>query len=153
MDNTRASIKAFNAENAGLGLNMKPLNEAVRRAPLLKPQSYFNVKRAVLLRMQFIDAMFTVYGYVSRRLLIQVFEYESASASRDLQMYVKANSSVYLNHATRRWEANGGFKPLEGLCHIQSEELIQIIERLYDIKLALVPVRTELAAVKGANHD
>lgn len=97
-------------------------------------------KKAVLLRMRFIDAMLSVHGYAGRKFLRLVFEVESATASNDLAAYAAMNDSIRFNHTNKCWEPIDQFRPVEGLLSIPPAEYMELVGRLFGVEFIPAPV-------------
>lgn len=81
---------------------------AADEAELAKPLSY-----AVEQRIRFIDFLFAHYGYVRREFLMDYFGLSIASASLDIQRYIRMTEvNVFYNASAKRYESTKAFKRL-----------------------------------------
>lgn len=114
-----------------------------------KERVSFGLRRFPLMRLQFIDAMFAEYGFVTRKILMNALGIESAMASRDLAFYSTINDTVYLNHAVKRWTAADDYKPVSGLLTVSASEYLTAAGIVFGFKLGEVPrMGTEFGVIK-----
>lgn len=85
------------------------------------------------IRLQFIDAMFTVHGRVSRAQIIDVFGVAKACAGRDLQAYAQRNSWVYFSHQNLSYLRKASFIPVEGLLDLPAVKFLESISIVFAV--------------------
>ena len=107
------------------------------------------LRRFPLMRMQFIDAMLTEHGFITRKILMAALGIESAMASRDMAIYSTLNNSVYLNHSNKRWEAEEGFMPVEGLLTVNAADYLAAAGMVFGFELGDIPsTKVEFGVIK-----
>lgn len=85
------------------------------------------------IRIQFIDAMFTIHGRVSTENIMDAFCVASACASRDLRAYRLLNSKVAFNYKYGSYLRRPGFAPVDGLISKTSpKQFLQTISMIFD---------------------
>ena len=78
------------------------------QAELAKPLTY-----AVEQRIRMIDFLFATYGFVRREAIMDYFGLSIASASLDIQRYIKmAPGNIAYNTNAKRYQATSEFKRL-----------------------------------------
>ena len=85
------------------------------------------------IRLQFIDAMFTVHGRVSRAQIIDVFGVAMACASKDLTAYTKLNSQVYFSHQHLSYLCRKHFMSVEGLLDLPAVKFLECLSIVFSV--------------------
>lgn len=85
------------------------------------------------IRLQFVDAMFTVHGRVSRAQIIDVFGVAMACASKDLSAYARLNSHVYFSHQHLSYLCRKIFLPVEGLLDLPAVKFLESISIVFAV--------------------
>ncbi|MGV8925036.1 MAG: hypothetical protein ACOH2G_05065 [Ewingella sp.] len=83
------------------------------------------------IRLQFVDAMFTVHGRVSRAQIIEVFGVAMACASRDISAYARLNSQVYFSHQHLSYLCREDFIPVVGLLDFPAVNFLESISIVF----------------------
>jgi hypothetical protein len=109
----------------------------------------FGVRRFPLVRLQFVEAMLIKHGFINRKILMNALGIESAMASRDMAFYSTLNDTIYLNHATKRWEAMKDFLPVPELLTINADDFLTAAGVVFGFKLGEIPrTKTEFGVIK-----
>lgn len=118
--------------------------------PMSQPRD-LGLKKQVLIRQQFIDAMLVEHGFITRKILIDALGIEAVTASRDLATYAALNNTVYLNRKLKRWERLEHFKPVEGLSHLPASTFLPAFGKVFNVRFGDVVVKAEFGVISGAN--
>lgn len=107
------------------------------------------LRRFVLIRLQFIEAMLIEHGFINRKTLVAALGIEVAVASRDLALYSNLNTSIYMNTARKGWEAKADFKPVDGLLHVSAADYLAAAGTVFGFALGETTVtKTEFGVIK-----
>ncbi|EMK1731220.1 hypothetical protein V8N76_004526 [Salmonella enterica] len=106
------------------------------------------IRRPVLTRLRFIEAMLVRHRFVNRRLLTGVFGLQTAMASKDLALYASLNPTVHMNYHTKNWEPEAEFVPLAGLLHMPAADYLVAIGKVFDVEFGMVTLKTEFGVLK-----
>lgn len=101
-----------------------------------------------VLRLQFIEAAFIVFGIMNRNMICGTFGVSAITASRDMSKYQSLNPGVAYNLCTKQWEKQDSFVPTANLLTMNADTFILRVEQLFDIKLAVVAVRTRIGVIQ-----
>lgn len=85
------------------------------------------------IRIQFIDAMFTVHGRVSRAQIIDVFGVAMACASKDLSAYARLNSQVFFCHQHLSYLSREDFIQVEGLLDLPAVKFLECLSIVFGV--------------------
>lgn len=107
------------------------------------------LRRFPLMRLQFIEAMLIEHGFISRKIVMAALGIESAMSSRDMAFYATINGTIRLNHARKRWEATGAFKPVDGLLSVSASDYLAAAGVVFGFELGETSrTKTEFGVIK-----
>ncbi|MFS7244431.1 hypothetical protein AB6880_01805 [Rahnella inusitata] len=99
-------------------------------------------------RIRFIEAMLQTYGRVNRKVICNVFGVAEPTATRDLASYRELNSTIIFDGPNKQWVAGDNFKPSPDVLHMPALELIELLQKLYGVKIQMVVTKVRLGAEK-----
>lgn len=102
--------------------------------------SVSELKKEQLIRLRFIDAVFSKHGRFSRVMLTETFGISVITATRDLKIYRELNEDIFYDTSAKVFLATGNFSVVGSLWENALTDrvgFLRAIESLYGVKIGV----------------